>query len=135
MTKLLMAALLALAALPAAASCTWTYSGHTAVGTCTTGTESTLAASDGLPLVDWRAFSGVSVYAETAGTMTASVLQAWAQNPVTGAWMRVPDLDLTVQALAKQGWFGLSVPSPTGRIAWLPSGTGLATTIYIIGSN
>jgi len=24
-------------------------------------------------------------------------------------------------------------PSPVGRLAWLPSGTGLATTIYIVG--
>ena len=129
-------ALALLLPLAAEATCTWTISSNIATGTCTTGAETGTppTANEGLPLVDWRSYTGISVYAETAGTMTASTLAAYAKNPATGSWIRVPDLDLTVQALAKQGWFGLSVPSPAGRILWLPVGTGVATTIYIIGS-
>ena len=133
MIKYLLALTLLLPGL-ARASCTWAYSSNVAVGTCSTGTETVLAANDGLKLVDWRSVTGITVFAETAGTMTASTLACYAYNPATSSWIRVPDLDLTVQALAKQGWFGLSVPSPLGRVAWLPNGTGLATTIYIYGS-
>jgi hypothetical protein len=135
MIKYLFAALLAVLALPAAATCTHADGGTYTTITCTTGTESTLTASSAEGLKLNTLFSrtmGLSVHAETAGTMTAGgVLQAYVQNPVTGNWNRVPDLDLTVQALARQSFVGLAIVNQMGRIAWLPSGTGLATTIYI----
>ena len=119
----------------ALATCTTTDGGSVVTVTCTTGTESTLTASsiEGLKLnTIFSSNRGLAVHAETAGTMTAGgTLQAYVQNPATGNWNRVPDLDLTVQALARQAWFGLAVVNQMGRIIWLPSGTGLATTIYI----
>lgn len=137
--KLVLAVLLASLSLPAYASCTHTFNGPTAVITCSTGTESTLTQSsvEGLPL-DGAFFSkapgGIVVHAETAGTMTASTLACYVQNSQTGQWNRNPDLDLTVQALARQAWLGLAVPAHSGRIVWLPNGTGVATTIYITPS-
>lgn len=138
MIKIFTALLCALLALPAWATCSTdsTASTHATV-TCTTGTESapSQSSTDGLRLEQFRPVVGITVHAETAGTMTAGgVLQAYAQNPVTGQWNRSPDLDLTVQALARQAWVGLSVPAARGRIVWYPSGTGLATTIYIIAA-
>lgn len=140
MTKLIAVLLLLAAPLAAFASCTHATSGPVTTITCTTGTESTLTASssEGMGL-DGTFFgklvSGIAVHAETAGTMTAGgSLQAYLQNPATGAWNRAPDLDLTTQALARQAWLGLKVVSSKGRIAYLPSGVGLAVTIYLVGS-
>ena len=138
MTKMIKyIALLACLALPrlAHATCTTTDGGSVVTVACTTGTESTLTAgsSEGLKLnTIFSSSRGLTVHAETAGTMTAGgSLQAYVQNPATGNWNRVPDLDLAVQALARQAWFGLAVVNQMGRIIWLPNGTGLATTIYI----
>lgn len=123
--------------LPSAAfaTCTHTDNGSYVSIVCTSGTESTLTASsaEGLKLnALFSKIAGLSVHAETAGTMTAGgTLQAYVQNPATGNWNRAPDLDLTVQALARQSFVGLQIVNQMGRIAWLPSGTGLATTIYI----
>jgi len=134
--KYLIAVLLAVLLLPAAAwaSCTTTDGGSVVTVTCSTGTESTLTAGsvEGLKLAGMRAVAGVSVHAETAGTMTAGgTLQAYVQNPATGNWNRVIDLDLTVAALARQSFLGLTIVNPMGRVIWLPNGTGLATTIYL----
>jgi hypothetical protein len=137
-----LSAALALLVLPlwAEASCTHASAGPNVVITCTTGTESTLTQSstEGLGLGSaffGKATTGLAVHVETAGTMTAGgVLRAWLQNPLTGQWNRAPDLDVPVQALARQGFLGLSVVSAKGRIAFLPDGVGLAAVIYIIPS-
>lgn len=141
MTKLILAALLALLLpLTASAACTFTNAGAVNVNTCTTGTESTLTQSstEGLSL-DSAFFSkpvtGLAVHVETAGTMTAGgFLQAYLQNPITGQWNRAPDLDVSVSALARQSFLGLRVVSSKGRLAYLPSGVGLASVIYLVPS-
>jgi hypothetical protein len=127
--------------LAAEAACTHATSGGTTTITCTTGTESTLTQSsttEGLSLDSTffgKAVYGIAVHAETAGTMTAGgTLQAWLQNPSTGQWNRAPDLDLTVQALARQSWLGLRTVAPRGRLAYLPNGVGLAVTVYLVSS-
>jgi hypothetical protein len=136
MKNLIIALLLSLPAY-AFATCTTANDGPVTTVTCTTGTESTLTASSNEghklnTIFSGQRQPGLTVHAETAGTMTAGgTLQAYVQNPATGNWNRVIDLDLTVAALARQAWFGLTVANQMGRIIWLPNGTGLATTIYI----
>lgn len=106
---------------------------------CSTGTETANAptqATDGLALTSNEVFiKAAVVFVETAGTMTAGgLLKCYLFNPVTASWTAAPDLDLTVQNVAKQGFSGLYIPAPGGRIAYIPSGVGLACDIYIIGS-
>jgi hypothetical protein len=79
----------------------------------------------------------LSLQAESATNMTAGgVFLAYVQNPITLKWMRVSDgsLDLTTAATTKQAWAGLKVEGSVGRITWVPSGVGVATTLYIIGT-
>lgn len=101
--------------------------------TCTTGTESApAAATDGIAL---NGFAGFSVTIETGGTMTAGgQLLAYMRNASSGNWVRAPDLDLVVQALANQSFGGFTVTADVGRVAYVPSGVGVASTIYIIGT-
>lgn len=135
MTKLFAALLAAFFALQAQAATTWSSasSGRTVIATCTTGTESApTLATQGIELAN---VSGFAVHAETAGTMTAGgVLLAYLYNPQSSVWNRAPDLDLTVQALADQSFAGFQVTSYAGRLAYVPSGVGVAVTIYIVGT-
>lgn len=135
MKKLFAVLLVALFALQAQATTTWSNgsSARVSIATCTTGTESApTLATQGLELAN---VSGFSVVAETAGTMTAGgVLQAYLYNPESSSWSRSPDLDLVVQALAKQAFSGFQVTSYAGRLAYVPSGVGVAVTIYIVGT-
>lgn len=127
------------------ASTTWSTTPTGAKAVCTTGSESApTLVTEGLRLdasnSGVRAVKSFTVHAETAGTMTAGgVLQAYLWNPTgnsgNGQWNRAPDLDLTVSALASQAFPGFTVTSPVGRIAYVPSGVGLAVTIYINVTN
>jgi hypothetical protein len=140
MKKLAVALLLSLFALHASAATTWSNGawlfggpGSTVIATCSTGTESApTLATQGISLAN---LAGFVVHAETAGTMTAGgLLKAYLYNAETGSWISAPDLDLTVQALAKQSFSGFTVTAPAGRIAYVPSGVGVAVTIYIVGT-
>lgn len=134
MKKLFVSLLVALFAVQAQATTTWAQGSDEsrATATCSTGSESAPAgASAGLSL---GYISGFTVHAETAGTMTAGgILQAYLYNPESASWVRAPDLDLVVQALAKQAFAGFQVTGRNGRIAFVPSGVGVAVTIYIVG--
>lgn len=136
--KLLIALLLSLLALPSYAACTWTANAAGVQGACDT-TPVAPSSTDGLPLEAqsiWRTSSvkTISVIVEGAGVMTAGgVLQAYLKNPVTGTWARVADgsLDLYVAAVQYQGFSGLYVPVSRGSIAYVASGLGVASVIYI----
>jgi hypothetical protein len=138
MKKLLAVLLVTVFALQASATTTWSTgsSARVSVATCSTGSESApTLATHGLALGQVSSFT---VVAETAGTMTAGgVLQAYYYNPESASWVRAPDMDLIVQALAKQAFPGFQVTSNVGRgerIAFIPSGVGVAVTVYIVGS-
>lgn len=129
-------ACLALAlASPAFAATTWSspVGGTRAIAVCTTGTEAAPATwSDGLAL--WGV-AGFAVHVEAALAMTAGTLQAYLYNPESGSWNRAPDLDIAVPAgVTKHASAGFEVTAPTSRIAYLPSGLGVAVTVYIIGA-
>lgn len=111
--------------------------------TCTVGNEGAASAcpADNAAvgyLLSGSIFSknttGITVIAETAGTMAASTLAACVMNPATGHWSPAPDLALSTQALGSQAWVGLSVVAARGRIIWMPVATGLQTVVYIIGA-
>jgi hypothetical protein len=58
-------------------------------------------------------------------------LKAHHWNSKSARWNPAPDLDLTVAALQYQGFVGFAVPSPQGRVAYVPSGVGVAVDIHI----
>ena len=137
MKRLLTAALAALAlfALPAAATTTWSIPSspyRVAKAVTTTGTESAPSGTtEGIAL---SGLSGVNVYVIASSAMTAGgTLLAYVLDPVTAAWYRDPDLDLTVSALTTQTWGGWQINGGAGRLAYVPSGVGVAVTLYVVG--
>ena len=61
-------------------------------------------------------------------------LNAYAYNGISGNWLRLPDLDLTVQALTSQAFPNIVAPAGKPRIAFVPSGIGTVSgTIYVLG--
>lgn len=142
MTKTVAAVLALLLAAPALGTTTWTKdpTSQTPVSklVASTGTETgdpPTLATDGLALSDLRGFT---VHVEAAAAMTAGgLLLAYLWNPVTARWIRVADgsLDLTVAAIQYQsfGGFRIDGDGPV-RIAYVPSGIGQASTIWIVGS-
>jgi hypothetical protein len=134
--RLLAAIVAAVFAFSAQATTTWSRGArrYTAIATCTTGTESAPSGTSSILGLELTGLEGFTVYAEAGGAMTAGgFLQAYLQNPASGNWVRAPDLDLTAQALSSQAFAGFTVNGGSGRIAYVPSGIGLAVTIYIVG--
>jgi hypothetical protein len=138
--KKLFAVLALLAFTPARSATTWAEIttlpswARGASATCTTGTESApAAATDGL---DLGSFAGFTVVIEGSGAMTAGgSLLAYVRNPATGTWARAPDLDLTVAAIQYQAFAGFLVTADLGRVAFVPSGVGVSSVIYIVGTS
>lgn len=110
---------------------TWASIGaRSTKGTSTTGSETSavLTASSGT-LLD--GVGGFSVHVEATGAntiTTGGTLQAYIYQDYEAVWSRAPDLDLTVSATGVKavGFIGFSVPSPRGRIAYLPNGMAVS---------
>ena len=129
-----------LVAAPASATITWSTDttlpalvARVAKASCTTGTETAPTLStDGLLLTGVVA---VSVTIEASAAMTANgKLLAYSRNPITGTWARVPDLDLTVAAVAAQTFSRLVSSPSVSSLAFVPSGIGTVTsTVYVTG--
>jgi hypothetical protein len=138
MKRILAAVLAALIAVSVSAATTWSRGPrrHTAIATFTTGTESAPTGSAALTGLDLTSIDGFAVYVEAAGAMTAGgKFLAYLQNPATGTWIRVHDgsLDLTVSAVATQAFTGFMVAGGTSKLAYIPSGVGQASVLYIVG--
>ncbi len=128
-------------------STTWTTTGQTAKAVCTTGNESApSAATEGLALYSTQTFSrlkgfSVSAAADSGQTLSGSgSLQAYIYDDQAAAWVRVPDLDLsvTVSGGRYQGWMGYEVMAGrvNARIAFVPVSVGLSAggiTIFLNG--
>lgn len=100
-------------------------------GAASTGTEAgALGAADG---IDLRGLEAVQVAIEAGGALTAGNLRAWVRNPATGAWNRAPTLDLAVQALAAQAFPVVELNGLQGRLAYLPDGLAIASSVYLCG--
>jgi hypothetical protein len=140
--KLLTAIIVLFLAAPAYATCTWTASTNVA------GVQGACSATEGAAptkVTDGTTFGGTWIGKVTgftvvidagASTMTATTLLCWVFNPATNVWSRMPDWDLSVQALTSQSFYGIPVPhAPAGvRIAWQPAAAGQTNTVYIIPS-
>ncbi len=135
MKKLILVAAAILLPFASSASTTYAVTASGVKATATTGSESApTVVTEGLSLGSGPSICGIAVIAETAGTMTAGgLLNAYVWNPESTSWVRLPDRDLTVAALAKQAFDGVWVPVATAgsRITWVPSGVGVAVTIYM----
>jgi hypothetical protein len=103
--------------------------------TCTRRDAGSYSPWPGLNLASVRGFNLCVETVTDAGPFLAGTLQAYVLNPVSGNWARNPSLDVTLTAgLYRQCFAGWQVPSPIGRIAFLPSGTGQPSSIYLIGT-
>jgi hypothetical protein len=72
---------------------------------------------------------------DAGGTFTATTLVAYVYSPAAARWSRAPDLDLTVAAgLTAQSFFGFTVTSDMGRVAFVPGAIGQPTNVYISGT-
>ena len=127
----------------ALATTTWGTSStqsYTSVATTTTGTEAA-------PTLSTQGFSldgmaGFTVYLESVpngdgGVMnfSAGTLLGYAYNPASGNWTRSSDLDLVVPAgVPTASYKGFKVDDQRGRVAWVPSGVGVAVKVYIVGT-
>lgn len=93
--------------------------------------------TEGLALQGGPSICAISVIVETAGTMTAGgKLLAYIWNPESAdsnKWAPVPDFDITVSALAKQGFPSIYVPVQTkgARLTFVSSGIGVANIAYV----
>jgi hypothetical protein len=117
----------------AATTTTYANNNRTAMAAFSTGTESApTGTAVGISLTD---IVGVNVILNTSSAATAGgTLQAYTYNPESGAWGRVPDLDLTAIAATNQSWPGLFVPVQRGRVTWVPNGIGTVSgVVYIVG--
>jgi hypothetical protein len=143
----LLALVLLLSAPAALATCTWSSTGNSSAKiVCTSGNESApTLATEGLSLTAGGiALKGLGLTAEadTGQTFTATpsgTLQAYLYDDVAAAWVRVPDLDVSVTAtsLRRQGWQGFTVLAARGRIAFVPVSVTLSSggiTLYLNGS-
>lgn len=100
---------------------------------CTTGSESAPSASssEGLMLVGVATYM---VYLESAsGAFAGGTLECYLQNLLSGKWNRRQDMDLTVGALTNECFGGFEVDARFGRLAFVPQGLGVGSTIYIVG--
>lgn len=123
---------------------TWTNPDiYHAVGTATTGTETTRPTGVlGLYLGN---VSGIGIHAESpSGTIASGNLRCWMRNAATGLWNRAPDLDITIPATALQGYyFVVSSPGPglpaidrESYAVWVPDTVTAAAgiTVYLNGT-
>lgn len=121
---------------PALAATTWSFpstSVRSSKAACTTGSEAAPAVS--YAGISTAGIRGLSIHAEAAGAMTAGgKLLAYGLNPVTGNWNRIPSQDIVVTALQYEAYSGIEIVAGVSRIAWVPSGVGVAVDIYIFGS-
>lgn len=78
---------------------------------------------------------GFDVFIEASGgAMTAGgKLLAYALNPVTMKWARLPAQDITVSALTAESYDAFAVPVDWNYVAFVPSGIGRSSTTYLIG--
>ena len=128
----------------ALATTTWTSKSGgdfpSATAVTTTGTEAapTLATQG----FDLNGLAGFTVHLESiangdGGVMnfSAGTLLGYLYNPVSGVWNRASELDLVVAAgVPTAAYTGFSVSNPNGRVAWVPSGVGVAVKVYIEGT-
>jgi hypothetical protein len=134
------AALLPLAAYPAAATYT-NPSGTTAVISCAQAgvtCDAPTLATQGLKLDRIQGFN-VTACADAAQTLSgAGTLLAYIYDETFGVWSRIPDLDLTVGTATVRclSFAATWVAAPRGRVAYVPSTVTASSNlvvVYIIG--
>ncbi len=95
----------------------------------------TMASGTAVVGLNTYGVKAVSVYVEAAvGAMTAGgKLLAYVLNPASSVWMRLPEMDITVTALQNESYTGLEVLGDYSYLAYVPSGVGRATELYLVG--
>lgn len=110
------------------------YTGVAGVWTCVNACVT--IGGVGFSGLDLYGLKGFAVHAQTTGgaAMTAGgKLLAYIFNPFLGRYAPAPDLDITVGANAYQAFSGFEVVADWSYIAYVPSGTGQASSIFIVG--
>lgn len=79
--------------------------------------------------VDWPSL-------DAGGYLTSGgALQAYIYSLAAQRWSRAPDLDLSLStaSLASVSYYGFLVTADMGRVAFVPSGLGQPTNVYLSG--
>lgn len=96
-------------------------------------------ATEGMTLDGCNGYR-VIVEAEATRTLTSGTLQAWYYDETLAAWIRNPDLDLTITGASqrRQVWGDSTVSTPLGRVLYAASSVvvsgGTTVTVYIVAS-
>lgn len=111
--------------------------GRVSKAVCTTGTEAdsqlTAGSDHGLLLAGLARYSVFIESSATAFTAGTDNLLAYRQNPASGKWCRRRDMDLSVAAVVNDSFGDYELDGDEGRLAFLPSGLGQGSTIWIVG--
>ena len=143
--RALLIPLIALAAVAAPvtaeAACTYTASTYSLETTCTLATEAApTLVTEGFPLrtvtsvglIEIKAFT---VHAEaSAGNFTGGTYDGYVWNILTDKWNLNPDLTMTVTAGVPRQAKSFTVSSSVGRVAFVPTGVGQASKVWITAS-
>jgi hypothetical protein len=110
----------------------------TATNTATNGTEAAPEkdAVVGINLCGPEgAIGGITVHVECASNMTANAfVDIYVQNPRTGNWNLCNDIVLKTGAQKTQAFPGFDIKSPRSRLAAVPRGLGVASTIDLVAT-
>lgn len=124
---------------PAVGSCTYVATTYSLETTCTTDTEAApTLVTEGFPLrstnprVEIKSFT-VHVEADS-GNFTGGTYDGYVWNVLTLKWNLNPDLVINVTAGVPRQAKAYTVSGPVGRVAWVPTGVGQASKVWIVAS-
>ncbi len=125
----------------AEAGCTYVATTYSLETTCTLATEAApTLVTEGFPLRTASAsglieITSFTVHVEaTAGNFTGGTYDGYVWNVLTLKWNLNPDLVITVTAGVPRQAKSYTVTGPVGRVAFVPTGVGQASKVWIVAS-
>ncbi len=121
----------------AEAGCTYDASTFSLETTCTLATEAApTLETEGFPLRTGQTLiHSLTVHVEaTAGNFTGGTYDGYVWNVLTLKWNINPDLVINVVAGKPRQAKAFVVSGPVGRVAWVPTGVGQASKVWIVAS-
>lgn len=117
-----------------------TDKGYNVSVACAAGDEATavapgsLVGTDGIDLEQGIAAVGFTLEMGSGNIAASAYARCFHKNPQTGNWASVPELDVPLNAVARQSSVGFPIPNKRGRLIWLPDAVGGACTVYLNGT-
>lgn len=112
-------------------------SDSTSIAVFTTGTESAPPDSSVAQGLDLSTIIGFTVHVEAAGALSASTADAYLYNTTSSQWNPAPALNFIIAGGANSeasAGYTVTRPPKGTRIAFIPNGLGIGSTIKIVGT-